>query len=266
MAMIVCPNCGKEVSDKAKKCINCGEILIPDEKIICQECGTEFEEGLTECPNCGCPVEKQNEETSQKVEVTGVEVTGVELTKKIKKLILIAVAVIIVAGGAVFGAVNYQKQKAAELYSENLIKTTGAMLEGASVAEDCGNLIKSVWSNSIFENYDDTTDKYTRPKGFWVDDFNDALANLFSDYGFNKKISTIKDNQDKVDELMKKLKNPPEEYKDTYNTISDMYKAYTSFVNCVTSPSGSLQTFSSNFSDNDSELVNYYNAMRLYIE
>ena len=74
MAMIVCPNCGKEVSDKAKKCINCGEILIPDEKIICQECGTEFEEGLTECPNCGCPVEKQNEETSQKVEVTGVEV------------------------------------------------------------------------------------------------------------------------------------------------------------------------------------------------
>lgn len=261
MAMIVCPNCGKEVSDKAKKCINCGEILIPDEKIICQECGTEFEEGLTECPNCGCPLEKQNEETSQKVEVT-----GVKLTKKIKKNILIAVAVIIVAVGAVFGAVNYQKQKAAELYSENLIKTTGAMLEGASVAEDCGNLIKSVWSNAIYEERDSETDEYTRPEGFWVTDFNEALYNLFSDSDFSAKIDTIKDNQDKVDELMKKLKNPPEEYKDAYNTISDMYKAYTSFVNCVTSPSGSLQTFSSNFSDNDSELVNYYNAMRLYIE
>lgn len=261
MAMIVCPKCGKEVSDKAKKCINCGEILIPEKKVICAECGTEIEEGITECPNCGCPVETKDEETSQKVEVT-----GVKLNKKIKKLILIVAAVVILAGGAVFGAVNYQKQKISDIYSENLITATGAMLEGASVAEDCGNLIKSVWSNAIYEERDSETDEYTRPKGFWVEDFNEALYNLFSDSDFSAKIDTIKDNQDKVDGLMKKLKNPPEEYKDAYNAISDMYRSYTSFTNSVISPSGSLTTFSSNFSNNDSELVNYYNTMRLYIE
>lgn len=29
MAMIVCPHCGEQVSEKAKKCVHCGAILIP---------------------------------------------------------------------------------------------------------------------------------------------------------------------------------------------------------------------------------------------
>lgn len=31
MAMIVCPHCGEQVSEKAKKCVHCGEILILEE-------------------------------------------------------------------------------------------------------------------------------------------------------------------------------------------------------------------------------------------
>ena len=30
MAMIKCPECGQEISDKAKKCIHCGKILVKD--------------------------------------------------------------------------------------------------------------------------------------------------------------------------------------------------------------------------------------------
>ena len=74
MAMIVCPNCGEQVSDRAKKCVHCGEILIPEEKKYCNECGTELEDGMTECPNCGCPMNDTQDvnENPQKVEVTGV--------------------------------------------------------------------------------------------------------------------------------------------------------------------------------------------------
>lgn len=83
MAMIVCPHCGEQVSEKAKKCVHCGEILILEEKKHCTECGVELEEGMTECPNCGCPVDdtigQETDEKPQKVEVTGVKVT-----KKIK--------------------------------------------------------------------------------------------------------------------------------------------------------------------------------------
>ena len=83
MAMIVCLHCGEQVSEKAKKCVHCGAILIPEEKKHCTECGAELEEGMTECPNCGCPVDdtlgQETDEKPQKVEVTGVKVT-----KKIK--------------------------------------------------------------------------------------------------------------------------------------------------------------------------------------
>lgn len=45
MAMIVCPQCGEQVSEKAKKCVHCGAILISEEKKHCIECGAELEEG-----------------------------------------------------------------------------------------------------------------------------------------------------------------------------------------------------------------------------
>lgn len=38
MAMIKCPECGKEVSDKAKNCPNCGSPI--DTKIYCPKCGS----------------------------------------------------------------------------------------------------------------------------------------------------------------------------------------------------------------------------------
>ena len=52
---------------------------------------------------------------------------------------------------------------------------------------------------------------------------------------------TIEDNQDTVNALMKKLKNPPDEYKDAYDAVSDLYDAYISLTNCTTDPSGRVQ-------------------------
>ena len=46
MAMVECPRCGAMVSDKAKKCVHCGEVLIPEEKKYCMECGAELIEGM----------------------------------------------------------------------------------------------------------------------------------------------------------------------------------------------------------------------------
>ena len=271
MAMIVCPHCGEQVSDKAKKCVHCGEILIPEEKKYCAECGAEIEAGMAVCQNCGCPVEDSEEHESddrpQKVEVTGVKVT-----KKIKMIIGIVVAVLIVGGITAVGVTQYQKKKAAEEYaqrveeySSNLELATYTMLSGASDAESAANLIKQVWSNAIYKEEDDDTDKYTRPDGHFVSDFNEALGNLFVDSDFTSKISSIEDNQDTVSALMKQLKNPPEEYEDAYEAVSDLYDAYISLTNCATDPSGNLQTYSSTFSNADTEALNAYKAMELYL-
>ena len=56
MAMITCPNCGEQISDKAKSCVHCGVSLQPEEKMVCEECGAELEGGIEICPACGCPV------------------------------------------------------------------------------------------------------------------------------------------------------------------------------------------------------------------
>ena len=271
MAMVECPRCGAMVSDKAKKCVHCGEVLIPEEKKYCMECGAELIEGMSECPNCGCPGEEQlNAQLNEKPQK--VEVTGVKVTRKIKIIIGIAIAVLILGGVTIFGVTQYQKKKAAKeyaesvkTYSDNLELATVTMLKGAGDAEDCGNLIKNVWYNAIYKEKDDETDKYTRPDGYFVSDFNDALGNLFVDSSFSSKIDSIDKNQDTVNSLMKKLKNPPEEYKDAYDALSDFYDAYLALTGCATDPSGSLQTYSSTFNDADTDTLNSYKAMQQYL-
>ena len=50
MALITCPECGKEISDKAKTCPNCGA---PVEKKFCQYCGEQIEKDCVVWPKCG---------------------------------------------------------------------------------------------------------------------------------------------------------------------------------------------------------------------
>ena len=261
MAMTTCPNCGEQISDKAKKCVHCGAILVPEEKKNCPDCGAELEEGMETCPKCGCPIENiiETEKIPQQVEVT-----GVKITKKSKKIIAIAAIAVIVA--AIIAAIGVEAQKQSEEYGTNLNMAAYSMLSGASDAETCGNLIKQVWYNAIYEKSDSKTDKYTKPKGYYVSDFNDALQNLFSDNSFSSQIADINDNKDTVNSLMKKLKNPPEEYKDAYESLSKLYDAYISLTNLATDPTGSLQTYSQNFNDADNETLNCYNALKMYLE
>ena len=274
MAMTTCPNCGEQISDKAKKCVHCGAILVPEEKKYCPDCGAELEEGMDICPKCGCPIENiiEIEKTPQQVEVT-----GVKITKKSKKIIAIATIAVIVA--AIITAIGVQihkktvaakaaaeAQKQSEEYGATLNMAAYSMLSGASDAETCGNLIKQVWYNAIYEKSDSETDKYTKQKGYYVSDFNDALQNLFSDSSFSSQIADINDNKDTVNSLMKKLKNPPEEYKDAYESLSKLYDAYISLTNLATDPTGSLQTYSQDFNDADNETLNCYNALKMYLE
>ena len=258
MAMTTCPNCGEQISDKAKKCVHCGAVLIPEEKKYCPDCGAELEDGMDTGLKCGCPIEKavETETVPQQVEVT-----GVKITKKSKKIIVIAAIAVIVAAKAAGEA-----QKQSEEYGTNLNMAAYAMLSGASDAETCGNLIKQVWCNAIYEKSDSKTDKYTKPKGYYVSDFNEALKNLFSDSSFSGQIADINDNKDTVNSLMKKLKNPPEKYKDAYESLSKLYDAYISLTNLAIDPTGSLQTYSQNFNDADNGTLNCYNALKMYLE
>lgn len=53
MALIKCSECGKEISDKAKTCPNCGNAVTTYVK--CSDCGEKFVSSDLSCSNCGCP-------------------------------------------------------------------------------------------------------------------------------------------------------------------------------------------------------------------
>ena len=63
MSLIKCPECGKDFSDKAKCCPNCGistedALSILAEYITCPECGKRFWLQKECCPNCGIPTDE----------------------------------------------------------------------------------------------------------------------------------------------------------------------------------------------------------------
>ncbi len=84
MALIICPECGKEISDKASMCIGCGfpisdylgikeqverEHELEKEKFRCKCCGFQNEIGSDYCEDCGMRItEYRREGTSSEIE------------------------------------------------------------------------------------------------------------------------------------------------------------------------------------------------------
>ena len=51
MAIIKCPECGHDVSDKAPRCPSCG-VEILGNLTICPQCGTKYLLSQKSCPKC----------------------------------------------------------------------------------------------------------------------------------------------------------------------------------------------------------------------
>lgn len=59
MALIKCPECGKEVSDNAVNCPNCGFSLnSTSNQKFCKHCGEKIDKDCIICPKCGKQVEE----------------------------------------------------------------------------------------------------------------------------------------------------------------------------------------------------------------
>lgn len=272
MALINCPECGEQISEKATECVHCGAVLKEEPMIekSCPECGAALADTDTSCPNCGCPVEgSEKEEEPQKVELTNVKFS---INKRKRNIIFVVIAVLVVGCVAGFFIKQKQAEKISATYRHNLSNAVYTMFEGAAKAESAGNLIHSVWSNAIYKKEDPETNEYTKEKGvysdkkYFVDDFNTALKNLFADGKFASDRLEIINNQEQVQILMKELKDPPEEYKDAYSALKEFYDAYTKLVSCALDPTGSLTSYTTTFNEADTNTMNTYKAMSLYIE
>lgn len=286
MAIIECPNCRGQISDRARKCVHCGTVFISEEKKFCAECGTELEDGLAMCFRCGCPV---GADSGGMVSVDSQQMGTLSRKERgsgLKWLFAVVMALVIVLMALVIGILWYRVRIATEEvmrlsreikteeesvqrgqeYLDNLQLVTDTMLAGAVDAENCCNLIVQVWNNAIWEKEDDTTDQYTMTDGHFVEDFNDALNNLFADPEFSLQIDNIVENQAIVNSIVGQLKNPPEEYKSAHESLSECYDAYLTFTGLAVNPTGSLNTFSEDFENADTEFLHCYHVMEFYTQ
>ena len=281
MALISCPQCGKQISDKAEKCPACQYEMKKKNTVKCSECGNDIPADVKVCPLCGCPLETHEE--SEK--------------KSNKKLWIIAsiAVVVIIASIALLPrsddsisdseptvtvhserktttkpkvtkpAETINQEKISEQYKLDISEAVYLMLNGSADAEECGNLIIKVWHHTIFEVSDEESDKFTKVDGVFHSDFNDSLSALINDEEFSKKIGSLLDNQDEVKQKMRELNSPPDDCRDAFEELKKYYEAYMKFTDHVIDMDGSLNTFSDDFVKYDEELMTCYNNMDIYI-
>ena len=102
--------------------------------------------------------------------------------------------------------------------------------------------------------------------GKFVDDFNDALSELFADENFSNSISEIVTNQSEAANLVKQLKEPPKKYEEAYSVLKIYYDNYMEMTKIVINPTGSLNAFSEDLSTYDNNTVDSYEKMKLYLD
>ncbi len=159
-----------------------------------------------------------------------------------------------------------EEEKRASQYGSDLEDVLDLMLWGAVVAEDCANLMQSVWHNCIYEIRDAKTDPYTlNSAGVFFPDFDDALDKLFEDTAFEADVDEIIANQAEVTARIRDLKNPPEVWRDAYTDLLLYYDSYYDFTELVVSTNCSLNEFKELFREYDNEAVKRYQKMKLYL-
>lgn len=223
--------------------------------VSCPECGKEISDAARSCPHCGYPIAQEPQPQDMP-----------PAPRKSKRAIIIAACVLaLVAVVGIFVGVQQKQASDRAAYIASLNELRAQTIRGGSVAEKMCNLTKQVWYNTIYEERDSITDKYTRSGGVFHDDFNTSLSLLYAEDNTATVISGLQASRELVDGIMADLQNPPAEFAACYEAADSLYDAYCGLIDLAVSPSGSLKTYSENFSKYDEDLLKYYNKLEALI-
>lgn len=222
--------------------------------VSCPECGKEISDAARSCPHCGHPIQEPQPQDSPPVP-----------RKSKRPIIIAACALVLVAVVGVFVGVQQKQSSDRAAYIASLNELRTQTIRGGSIAEKMCNLTKQVWYNTIYEERDSTTDKYTRSGGVFHDDFNTSLSLLYAEDNTATVISGLQASREVVDGIMADLQNPPAEFAACYEAADSLYDAYCGLLDLAISPSGSLKSYSENFAEYDDALLRYYNKLEALI-
>lgn len=223
MALIMCPECGKEISNKAKK-----------------------------CPNCAYSLKKHklNFKEHKKIIIISLLVliliiggligfyiySKKEYSKKINLLSF-----------QMLGS-SADCEKLADLTSNVWYNT----IYEKSDKETNKYTIRSNY-------YKDYLPYYNYKDYQFNNDFNTSLNNLFVDKA--DEVSKINQEAEDIKNQVKDLKNAPLGQKDIYNALIDFNNAYQELVNLATNPSGSYTEYTKNKNEKIENGLNAYERL-----
>lgn len=134
-------------------------------------------------------------------------------------------------------------------------------MKGGIKAEEMCDIANSVWSNSIYKESDVKTDKFTRPDGFFVSDFNVALENYLGNTDTMRKVTSIEQNRLMVKELILKLQDPPEELEKCFDMVSDLNAECNKLMDLACYPEGTLKSFQKDINSVVSDFMTSYEKL-----
>lgn len=233
MAMILCPRCREMISDQAVRCVHCGYQLRQN-RSVCRECGRPLEGTERVCPDCGCPAGQ-----------TKYGAHGKKKKKHTLRNVIMAVVIIFL----VVAAYSFHLYNRSVSYYEAVDEIDAARNASVDAVNECAFLIQEVWRNAIWQESDPVTDPYTCPDGVFLEDFNDAIANLYADPDFCERLDLINTQQQELRRLEKQLPAPPEEMEEYSELIQDMIDNHIELSMLILNPSGSYDSVSREFGE-----------------
>lgn len=210
MALIICPECQREISDKART-----------------------------CPHCGCPIDHTTLSElpiilDQTLDTHSTPRTLKTVKKKShpKRFILLIVSLIaIIIVGIIcysqFQKVQKEKAEAAALhdaYIDDLIKTRGKMITSFNDSKEVIDLVKTVWSTVVVEH----------------GDISISISRIYKNIQMKRIIASIKESQLSIEDTILQFQDPSDEFLDSSITILEMYQQYKIITDLAITPEGTL--------------------------
>lgn len=238
---MICEKCGNEINEESLFCNKCGNRLVQD---------SSSDENLAKEQMSAMIALEENADKAQ--------VNDEKFKKtKIKKLFIIALSVLIIVSVS-FGLHKYSvNQKAIKAqqeaqtksleYKAKIISLEILMLDESGKFEKMCNGYVSTWRDAIDKN-----------KSFDL-----AIINKRKEYESMLKQCDEKSVQ--IENLMKDLQNPSEEYKKAYDIILELYSSYKQFYSMASTPQGSLTSYSQDFRKVDDKFIELYNKLQILI-
>ncbi len=241
-----CPKCQALIPEGQAFCHECGTLI----KRLCPNCKSEIKNGYTFCSNCGCQITdnmiRPNVPTFDQYN----REQAASNTKKTKTktiLIVVAIAVVVILIVSYF---SYQKHVESE-YIKNAKTFCTTTLSAAANLEEIGNSVKEEWYSYVQNS--------RRSKYSSVDDAVEG--------GLSKKsteVSNAKKSKTEIDSLYSKLKKgvgKSDEIAEIREAVGDLYYEYCDMYDCVVSPTGNYNSFTSELKSVDDSTVSAYKKL-----